>query len=644
MFVETRKRAERNLTFLRQRPARLDEIYDELATVLSLPHCDVPLFVEAEAALERELSIPVPGIDKVVREARHASHEGVLVFVSDTPHGEDLIAELLRAARLLEAGDRVYTSAARGASKSAGGLMALVANDIRKTVLPDASPGPRAARRPPRLVLHHVGDNFRSDVAGARVEGWRAAHRPQARLTRYEDNLEEHAAETSGLTSWLAGASRLARLEMAGRGASSAIAGVAAGVTAPLLLGFALWIAAQARQRGLKRLYFVARDGEVMLQVARPVLAALAPEVECRYLYGSRQAWIFASSAFAPKDLHDWVTVKHDVTVRMALARVALTPEEVWQHTQLSFADVRNADVPMGEETRRVLAEHLQRAPLLDLVEQSAFRNATATIAYLRQEGLADGVPSALVDVGWNGYTARAFDHLVRQAGGGKVAHLLLGVLRTARAARANENPPDMTGWLFDQDLRRGHIESVPGPNVVVEMFCAGTQGRVLHYRQDNGKVRPELSGPTNEPVVDWGLDHVRATVDLVSQRFAERLREQHLHVDLSAAAWRNLSAFWTRPATDEVRAWGSFPWEEETWPPFYAVAHSLDVADVARRLMRGDRRIRRHNSWRAGSAEVSGQPWRAMLRLRAWQEHHARRLRRFPRRVRLEIAGRRSQ
>lgn len=629
-FAATRKRAERNITARRGRPASLLEIYDEVSIALSLPRMQVERLVATELAVERELSVPVAGIFDALRRARDASIDNNLIFVSDTPHPEEFIVELLATAGALQPGDRVYASATRGASKSSGGLMTLVAQEVTAT----------SGHEQPSF--RHVGDNPRSDVAAARLEGWSAQHRPHARLNRYEEILEQHAQETVGLSSWLAGASRLARLEMVARGASPAIAAVAAGVTAPMLIGFALWVAAQARQRQLRRLYFVARDGEVMLRVARPLLAILAPEVECRYLYGSRQAWIFASSAFSDQSLADWVAVKRDVTVRSALARVALTPEEVWNTTRLPFAEPHRADRPMGEEDRQLLAEALQRVPLVDLVKRSARSNAAATLDYLRQEGVNDGTPSALVDVGWNGFTARAFDHLVHEAGGKQLAHLFLGLFRAAGSARAQKDPPDMTGWLFDDDLGRGQAEPLPGPNVVIEMFCAGTEGRVQHYRREGGRVLPELNQHLNQPVLDWGLDNVRSTIDLVTEHVLRAVGNSAPPVDLAAPIWRSLSAFWTSPSDQEVRAWGSFPWEEETWPPYYPVAQSLAVTDAVRRIVRGDGRIRRHNSWRAGSARVSGYPWRAVLEFRAWQEKHAARLRRLPRAVRLRLAGRR--
>ena len=89
--------------------------------------------------------------------------------------------------------------------------------------------------------------------------------------------LEEHATDTDLLTSWLAGSSRLARLEGQGRGVPRPVAEVASGVLAPMLVGYALWTVAQARLLDVRRLYYVARDGRVMLDAARHVIGALAP-------------------------------------------------------------------------------------------------------------------------------------------------------------------------------------------------------------------------------------------------------------------------------------------------------------------------------------------------------------------------------
>jgi len=49
----------------------------------------------------------------------------------------------------------------------------------------------------------------------------------------------------------------------------AALRDVAAGVAAPLLAGYVAWLLLDAERRGIRRVYFLARDGQVLLDLAR---------------------------------------------------------------------------------------------------------------------------------------------------------------------------------------------------------------------------------------------------------------------------------------------------------------------------------------------------------------------------------------
>ena len=68
---------------------------------------------------------------------------------------------------------------------------------------------------------------------------------------------------------------------------------VVSGVAGPVILAAAAWTLLSAQRDNIDILYFVARDGEILLAVAQLLQQelGLAAEIECRYLYGSRQAW-----------------------------------------------------------------------------------------------------------------------------------------------------------------------------------------------------------------------------------------------------------------------------------------------------------------------------------------------------------------
>ncbi|HVH94502.1 MAG TPA: HAD family hydrolase [Nocardioidaceae bacterium] len=621
-FVAARLRYERQLTANLQRHATLREIYDAVCDALSLDRSCAERWAEAEERIERELVVPLPGAVEMVDAVRTSSD--ALVFVSDTPHTERFLSHLLNDLGVARPADRVFTSADRRVSKTAGGLFRAVAEDFG------------AAHR-----FIHVGDNRRSDLAAARIEGWSSSLATGGRLSRYEQLLERHAAETDHLASWLAGASRLARLEGQTRGVSTPIAQVAAGVLAPTLVGYALWVLAQARRLGVRRLYYVARDGKVMLEAARHVIGALAPDIELRYLYGSRQPWTLAAGATCEDTLAAWVRGKPDATARTLLARVDLTPQDVLGVVELPVLCSDRVDVSLTESEREQLALRLLDDPLRPLVRGAAERAARQSLAYLRQEGLADGVPSALVDAGWSGTTAAAFDRLVDQVGGASVHHLMLGVLGPESQTHLRETLA-LTPWLFNQDEQPGLLRELPVANTLIEMLCADVSGRTLSYESRDGRVHPVLAAEVNQPLVDWGVPAMQQVAVRACELVAPRLSQASAHLDLRPAVWAVLRTFWTTPTDAEAHAWGSFPWEEEMWPPFVPVAHRMTASDVIGQAARGRRVIRRRRSWRAGSALVSGEPWRTLLKARAWHERNRHRVARIPRRLRLELAARR--
>ncbi len=609
------------ITSLRRHPT-LVEIHDAVATALSVPEGAAADWVAAEEVLERELVVPLPGAVDEVAAAR-ADHDGV-VFVSDTPHRAELLRELLEREGLALPEDQVFTSGGTPYSKSRGGLFTEIASRLGDDV-----------------TFFHRGDHPRSDVAAARAEGWYAEHVGRGRLTRYEDLLESRSRDLDLVGSWLAGASRIARLEAVGRGVPAPVAQVSSGALGPLLVGYALWVAGQARARGVKRLYFVARDGEVMLAAARHVLAVVAPDLELRYLYGSRQPWIFGAAATSDTILERWVTVGRDFTVRTALARVQLTPEEAYAVTGDPLFDPSTADEALDAEGRRRIPELLTGPDYLERVRKNAETQAQETLAYLRQEGFFDGVPSALVDAGWKGHTAEAFDHLVQREGGLPVHHLLIGIVEAELDLR-REAGVLMVPWLFDQQREHAPRTSFENPHVFVEMLCAGTTGRTLGYERDGDRMRPVLAEAVNERVIAWGLAEMQAVAVRVAELVAPVLHAEHVHLDLRSSVRDALRTLWLTPTPAEAEAWGSFPSEEETELPFAPVAQRLSTGDVVTRLRRGDGRIRRTNTWRVGSAMASNQPWRGLLLARAWQTRNRDRLQRIPRRARLEVAARR--
>ena len=116
---------------------------------------------------------------------------------------------------------------------------------------------------------------------------------PASEPTRYEAILAARSGLPGDLAARFARASRAARAAVEVNSEhEAAIRDVAAGVAGPALAGFVLWIQEQVRQRGLRRLRFLSRDGQVLYELTR----RLFPGLDLEYVYSSRLTWSFAAT------------------------------------------------------------------------------------------------------------------------------------------------------------------------------------------------------------------------------------------------------------------------------------------------------------------------------------------------------------
>ena len=173
---------------------------------------------------------------------------------------------------------------------------------------------------------------------------------------------------------------------------------------APAVGAFSQWVLGRALQDGVRRLYFLSRDGWHFYHMAQRLCRAWGLPVECRYLYGSRYAWRLplyhtdhrrALSQLCGKVLSP--------TLEGVLRQAGLSPEErAGVLGELAVSGKR----PLSPGERRALFQKLKACPrFLFLMDRNSRQALPGLAGYLRQEGLLEGVPWALVDSGWMGST-----------------------------------------------------------------------------------------------------------------------------------------------------------------------------------------------------------------------------------------------
>ena len=216
----------------------------------------------ARVEFEVECTVCVP-----IEATRAAviAHPGV-VFASDTQLPGAWLQELLAHCGY-GAGCRVFSSADLRLSKHTGRLF----------------PAMLAALARPASALIHIGDNPVSDVERL----W--AHGIAARLVPSRRAPAAGFGDCDFVTRLAISHANTCPPAPAG---PASVGAMLARIATPVLIGFGLFIIAEARRRGVSRLYFLARDGHLPMAVVRRLLAASGESgtLSLHYLDVSRAA------------------------------------------------------------------------------------------------------------------------------------------------------------------------------------------------------------------------------------------------------------------------------------------------------------------------------------------------------------------
>jgi FMN phosphatase YigB (HAD superfamily) len=596
-FAHARRTAEANA---RRNAGRaeftLADVAGELSAVFGLGADGVEWLIGSECDVEARLLRPVPSAARRVRSAREAGR--TIAFLSDMYLPSSFIEEQLRRHGLLADGDVLMVSCETNTPKWTGDAFHQLARQ-QSVELGD---------------IEHLGDDPRIDVIVPRRLGVRAAPFDDCRLNRYETLLERAAGVTGGLSSVMAGASRRTRLELdVAGGHHVAIRDVAAGVVAPAFVGFTLWVLRRAQQLGLRRLYFVARDGQILIDVAQRIAARSGVDVELVYVHGSRLAWWLPGvSSVAPDEIEWAFATSTRLDVRTVTTRLGLTLDQAEPLLAAAGLQGRPERELLTDEELARLRSAVDDPGVATLLLEAAEAARRPMVAYARQMGMLDGTPSALVDIGWIGRLHVSLGKVLRAAGGDAPVGLFYGI----SGGPPNGDEGVREAYAFDARTPTGFCHDVDGVVNMFDVFCTGFGGQTKQYEFDDdgdGSARP-VFGPDHDAVKErWGLRTLQAAV----HHFADVLvLDDDLvdtEADVRAVVDELVDAFLHDPTVEEARAWGSFPREDEAGEHERRLAVPYTAGYVLARL-RNDTIARDFRYWKEGSIAISPWPLRQLV------------------------------
>ncbi len=522
----------------------LAEIYGELCTAQQWS----PDIATKLAGLEIELELQSvrPVAETVARIATLRAGGARLVFISDTYLPHDTIATMLIASgAFVPAEDRLYVSSTARMTKAHGTLF--------RHVLQDMAISPRD--------LIHTGDNLHSDIEQARKVGIQSRHFACATLDRHE--IKWHTVQCSAgeylHLSQIAGASRLARLDRKSdeRDIDDALFDIGAGVAGPLLVPFVDWILRTAQARAIKHLYFVARDGQILLKIAERLLPRIGGALDLRYLHGSRQAWhLPALRAISARELAWILNWDRGVNLDGIARRIGLTG----QHLREPATTALQRRVTVGEhlsqsDLRQLQAMFEDPALCADVMQRAEQARATL-ISYLEDVGIFSDPNIGMVDLGWHGNLQTSLCAAIR--GWPQAPHITgfyWGFIHGHRYASADL---DKVAFMFNHEGLADNTQEFINFANFMEIFCTADHGTTTGYAQREGVSQPILASSADDTQLHWPLAALRDGIFAFADRYRWAGREESMEAYRTAAR-EVVRSLRTNPSKSEAEAIGSY-------------------------------------------------------------------------------------
>ena len=337
---------------------------------------------------------------------------------------------------------------------------------------------------------------------------------------------------------------------------------------APIIYLYTDWVIHESLQKGIKRLYFLARDSYIFYHTAILICQEKHLEIECKYLYCSRIAWRIPSYHLFGQECIDFICIKSmDMTMATIMERSGLTIEKQKQVLQQIGFPIENINDILTQEDIVSLKSKLSNCNLfLDFVYQNSKICYHNTIGYLEQEGLLEDISMALVDTGWTGSMQKTLKKLLgTKTSKNNIQGFYFGMYHLP----LNCNKEDYHTFYFNKNT--GFLRKLNFNNNLFEAICCAPTGMTIGYYK-NSKYIPIFSHSENLNFNQFDIStHHKIILTFIKNMLIGNKKQPNnlshsKRIQITKKLLQQLMVF---PTVSEAEFYGSFLFSDNTSETF---------------------------------------------------------------------------
>ena len=388
-------------------------------------------------------------------------------------------------------------------------------------------------------------------------------------------------------------------------------------VTAPVLCDFVGWVLSNAGDRGIKRLYFLARDGWIMYNAAKRIAAKYKLHIELKYLCCSRMSLRLAALSKLGDEAYRYLLEGgFALTPAIILGRLRLDPEQRRRvYKDIGFDGDENLE--MGKAAASSFCDRLRNSTVYNgFIKEVSGGSRENAITYLLQEGLLSDEAYALVDSGWTGSMQR-------------MLRVLTGKKQTGFYFGLYTSPPQEDGefnaYLFDKSTSPRLVSRFN--NHLFEALCSAPHGMTVGYEVRDGEAVPVFN---SEKSLNSGLP----LLDTQEQAIFAYIEDAY-KLPVKAASMKERQAFafplldklMFTPDREIAESYGALRFSDDPAELYsFPLAAALENTSRLYLLPRLKDKYFSKNKparpvyWGYAAALLSGKGWFCRMNLRLWE------------------------
>jgi len=537
IFQKARVEAERKARSLSvNEEVSLKEIYDQLKMILNLNDKIIQDIMNIEIELEKKSLVPI------LENVRMLNSYAILI--SDTYLDEEILKDLLSSCSIRCGNEyrELFTSTKYNKTKATGKLYDIV---LKKYI-----------------IKRHIGDDKHSDLKIPARKGIPSVHYTRSQPSRYEKALYSCHLIPYELRAVLAGSMKAVRLSKYYTNLNyQIIHEVTSDVIAPFIFLYVHWVLEKAINQGIEKLYFLARDGQILHHVAKVINKKIFDRnIQLKYLYVSRKA-LFLPSIYEETfdEVFDWMI---DYSSNLSIDRICerfQLPTVIRDKLKYQLNIKSNCKLS-SMDIKRLKFILYNDPEIREQVLKISKIKRELTLEYLKQEGFKKSGRIGVVDIGWKGRLQTSLSRILYNNGiypESGITGFYVGLAR--KPSFMND-----TYYVFFDDTY-SHILRFP---FLYELFTSATHGMCLGYQKTKSGIVPVLKEEMSTEMINWGLEVQHKTTSYFTCFLTNNLMKYHVPISHQQKISEILlNLFFNCPTKGEAMVYGMikhYPDQEE--------------------------------------------------------------------------------